>query len=328
MTLSTPRPYIAVLFGMALCVLTAASAQPHPPHPTRTLSLSAARQLRPGVEALPVILAPDSPAAQRVNATLSVMNKQLLASLRECDATYNRSHPPRNKTAATHPLADWKRRITVTMKGPRLLAILADDLRFCDNSYPNRDRTALVFDMENGGQPVDWRSLMTESAEAVPASDASLDGAPSSSLVMPALTQIAEAQASPACKQSLNPQGDLTFLIWPDAKRGKIVVQATGLPHAVQACETEIALTAAQARRIGFADRLLALLAVAHPAVVVKKGGSKANRPAPPLNETPSTAPTPPSGRPERSAANTSGYPDPPARAAGMSARTAPGALK
>lgn len=270
MTPPPPRLFIAVILGAAFGAPLVPSAQPPRPQPARFFSLSPTRQLRPGVDAFPAVLTPHSPAAARVNSTLDTMNKQLLASLYACDAAYGRTYPPAGGTTTTRPLPiHWKRRIAVTMKGPRLLSIIADDLQFCDSSYPYRARTALVFDMEHDGQPVDWRSLMTASAEAVPASDASLDGAPSSSLVMPALTQIAEAQASPACKQSLNPQGDLTFLVWPDAKRGKIVVQPTGIP--VQACETEIALTTAQARRAGFSNHLLTLLEAVHQTTLIKQ---------------------------------------------------------
>jgi hypothetical protein len=280
MTPSAPRLFTGLLFAARLCLPLPISAQPIPasahPKPARTFSISPRRQLRPGVDAFPAILAPHSPAAERVNATLDAMNKQLLDSLRECDNVYLRTHRPKSNTATKRPLpVAWERRISVTMKGPRLLAMIADDLQFCGNSYPNRDRAALVFDMDAGGQPVDWRSLMTESAEAVPASDSSLDGAPSSSLVMPALTEMAVSRAGPECKRAFNPQGDLTFLVWPDAKRGRIVAQATGLPHGVQACQTEIALTPEQARQAGFGDQFLALIEQAHRITAIARRPSR-----------------------------------------------------
>ena len=242
--------FAAVLLG-ALCINGNAQTPP-----AGNLRMEPIKQLRKGVDAWPLIVSPGTPAAQRVNETLTRLNRQLAQSLHDCDAGYESwfkavGHPEDGQNQIS---ADWSRTIKVTMEGPRFLSLVASDETFCGGAHPNGDVITMVFDMTTGA-PVDWTEMVAKSAGA---SANSAVG----TLVLPALQKMNLAAADADCKDVF--QDPQPFLMWPDAKRGTLVAQPCDLPHVVQACANEINLTMDQARKLGFDESLLTAIEHAH----------------------------------------------------------------
>jgi hypothetical protein len=163
-------------------------------------SIGPIRHPREGLDAWPKITAPLTPAVERANATIAGMNQQTIETFWDCDAK-----------------ADWERRITVAMLGPRFIAMTENKTLLCGNAYPYNDHAAVVLDMTTG-ELVDWREFIKGGEDASARSDKSIDGAISSEVVMPSLTELAIRRADPECKKALEESGALVFQLWPDAK--------------------------------------------------------------------------------------------------------------
>ena len=233
------------------------------PKDEQIIRLAPIRQLRKGVDAWPLILNPSSPAEQRVNATLMLMNDRLKMALRDCDAAYGKWVDSASDSTATGGMAygDWSRTVTITMTGPRYLSLVATDGVFCGGAHPGEDQIALVFDMATG-MPVNWLTRIPNSAGASNYSDTVADGSIADALALPALRRMSITAAVPECRDAFNdPQ---PFLLWPDARKERLVAQPFDMPHAVQACAEEIDLTIEQARQLGFAEDLLEAIREAH----------------------------------------------------------------
>jgi hypothetical protein len=237
------------------------------------LGIEPVKEIRKGVDAWPLILNPDTPVAKRVNETLTRLNRSLAQALHDCDADYLRWQKLVGHLASGQDQmsTDWSRKIDVTMEGPRFLSLVASDEIFCGGAHPDGGRMAMVFDMSTGAQ-VSWTELVAKSAGASPYTGTFWDGSTAGALVLPALqkmnvdSNVDSADAD--CKDAFqNPQ---PFLIWPDAKHETLVAQPFDLPHVVQACANEIALTMDQARKLGFDEVLLSAIQQAHSWTAVK----------------------------------------------------------
>jgi hypothetical protein len=64
------------------------------------------------------------------------------------------------------------------------------------------------------------------------------------------------------CKDAY--QDPQSFMIYPDAKTGTLIVSAFDLPHVVQACANDMTLTLDQAKKLGFDHGFLDAVAAAH----------------------------------------------------------------
>ncbi|MFZ0273103.1 MAG: hypothetical protein WB524_15390 [Acidobacteriaceae bacterium] len=228
--------------------------------PKRLFSVAHVTQLRKGVDSWPVITGPSSPAVRRANALLNGMNRTLVRELHKCDKEFQQyAHAMDDKPPAS--TGGWDRKVSVKMRGPRFVSMVADQTQFCGGAYPDNDFFALVFDMTTGGL-IDWKTFVsdTEDFEVI---NRDVDGTASSQLIMPSLSSVVVSRADGECKQALEEE-NLSFLVWPDAKSGVLMVNPTGLPHVVQACEEPLGLTIDQARKLGFSDALLDSVAQAH----------------------------------------------------------------
>jgi hypothetical protein len=125
------------------------------------------------------------------------------------------------------------------------------------------DHAAVVFDMTTG-ELINWKTFLTAVDGASAMSDKSGDGAASPGIVMPSLTQLAVGRADPECKRALEDSGELVFQVWPDARRGQLMIKATGQPHVTQACEETIGLPISEAKKFGFSEEVLDAIEQAH----------------------------------------------------------------
>jgi hypothetical protein len=220
-------------------------------------------QLRKGVDAWPLVQSPDVPAAKRVNANLTRLNKRLANALRECDASYQEWAKDAGKHAKSDDSASgqWERQVQVTMSGPRYLSLVASDSYFCGGAHPEDQTIAMVFDMTTGA-PVNWLAHIAKSAGASSFAGSLSGGTAVGALTLRGLQALATANAEEDCKGEFDdPQ---PFLIWPDAKNGVLVAEPFGLAHAVARCASDTLLTIEQARKLGFDDSVLNAIDEAH----------------------------------------------------------------
>jgi hypothetical protein len=254
--------YCGTALSASLFVTLGASAQGAVggSQPERPISVAHVTQLRKGVDSWPVVIAPSTPAIRRANALLNGMNRTLARELHKCDREFQQyARATGDKPADS--AGDWDRKVLVKMRGPRFVSMVADETQFCGGAYPDNDFLALVFDMTTGGL-IDWEKFVS-STEDFEVTDRVVDGASSSLLTMPSLSSLVVSRANGECKQALQEE-NLSFLVWPDAKSGVLMVKPTGLPHVAQACEETLGLTIDEARKLGFSDALLDSLAQAH----------------------------------------------------------------
>ncbi len=230
------------------------------PQSSAIFSVGPTKHLRKGLDAWPRIIAPRSPAVDRANAIISAMNQSAAEALRNCDDSYRQNF---GLPDSARVQADWDRRITVTMRGPRFIAMTATETSFCDRSYPLNDHAAVVFDMTTG-ELLNWEKFLAAVDNASATSWKSIDGATSPEIVMPSLAELTVERANPKCKKVLEESGELVFQIWPDARRGQLMIKATGQPHVTQACEETIGLPVSEARKLGFSREVLEAIEQAH----------------------------------------------------------------
>ena len=218
--------------------------------------------LRKGLDVWPKIIAPQNPAADRANAIISAMNRSAAKALRDCDDSYRQNF---GLPGSARIKDDWDRRITVTMRGPRFIAMTATETSICDRSYPLNDHVSVVFDMATG-ELARWTDFMIGVNETAATTFKSIDGATSSGISTSGLTELAlkRADTDPECRQALESLGQIEFQVWPDARHRQLIVKAIGLPHVVQACEEDIGLSIPEAREQGFRDDVLAAIEKAH----------------------------------------------------------------
>jgi hypothetical protein len=225
-----------------------------------SIQLTPRRLLRKGVDAWPLIASPTTPPEQHINAILTRLNARLANSLKDCDEGARGQMGPDYK--GKDPAADdWSRTIAVTMTGPRFLSLIATEEVFCGGTHPDGDTMAMVFDLTTGA-PVNWVAMVAKSATPSAFSDSVSDGSTMGALILPDLAKMNLAGADADCKDAF--QDPQSFQLWPDAQLDRLVAQPFDLPHVVQACANEIALTLDEARKLGFDEGLLGAIAQAH----------------------------------------------------------------
>ena len=214
-----------------------------------------------GVAAFPR-LAPGGAPAAAINDALGAADTRVRIAAAECRTALAASHPGPGRPA-------WTRRVTVTMRGPRYLALLAEDDADCGGPYPNADRFALVYDLQTG-QPPNWARLLPSTLVRTASVETGLDETPVGMVDGAALKSLYLAQAGPAaakvdgrCVASLQQMAG-PFALWPDARQGGLVVQPSRLPHAQAACGVPALLGVAALRRQGVQPSLLAAIGRAH----------------------------------------------------------------
>jgi hypothetical protein len=163
----------------------------------------------------------------------------------------------------------WHRGVSVTMRGPRYVSLLASDDWYCGGAYPDTDLTALVFDLSSGA-PIDWTKLFPPSliATAGPSpgggvSDPILIGSPRLWDFFVKTANTAEHDECSDVRSS--PAGSSTALmIWPNVKDDGIDLFAHEFPHVIKACAGPATVPTAEWRKLGVDAALLDAIDEAH----------------------------------------------------------------
>jgi hypothetical protein len=211
------------------------------------LLLTSPPPLKKDVAAMPELAQASTPALQQINASLAKLDTQAKSMIKDCPS--------------------YSKMVRPTMLGPGYLSFWVNESSDC-GAYPNVAISAFVFDLSTG-HAVDWTKLVTGkgvSNYADSGADGKL-GAPLA-LVYPALFAKYMQKDNPDadCHGALAPEVDSpqSFILWPEAKDGSVVVEPFDLPHVVQACANDIKLSATELKDLGFNQIFLNALAAAH----------------------------------------------------------------
>ncbi len=224
--------FLAATATATVTVATAAELKPSPP-------------VAPGIAAFPRLAGPaGDAAADRINQALGRRDDKVRAAAKSCRAEGGKG-------------AEWSRRITATMTGPRYLSLVATDTWSCGGAHPDSSTMALVYDLATGA-PVNWIRLLPGVAGLQADTDTVGDGTVVGRLSAPALRDLYRAGGTkdPDCVEALRDL-DPAFQLWPAAAEGGITLQPVSLPHAVAACGDPVTVPMPALRTLGVKADLL-----------------------------------------------------------------------
>jgi len=212
------------------------------------VALKPSPPMRQGVAAYPRLVAtPVDAAAGRINAALQKADRMAVDGM----------------------CRDYRRRVSVTMRGPRYLGVFAGDDWLCGGAHPDDSARALVFDLATGA-PVDWKAILAgiPVEQATPGSDGG-EAAPVVVTSVALWALYAKRAAQPGdndCAEVLNGADapGKSLLVWPDAKADGLGLQAWDWPHVVKACAAAVTIKVPELRRLGVRVDFLDAIDEAH----------------------------------------------------------------
>jgi hypothetical protein len=211
------------------------------------------------LSAFPRIAAAEEPALQRINRALANADARVLAAEKDC-----RAEAVQAQVDTTDGV--WERTVTVAMRGPGYLALVASDDVYCGGAHPDTGRFALVYDLRTGS-PLNWERLLPKTLVGTASLDSASDGSQLGVVASPALTAVYLKLVKPDgdCAETLQ-DTDLHFMLWPDAAHDGVTMAVSGLPHAVAACGDNATIPLATLRTLGVEPALLDAIAAGHKA--------------------------------------------------------------
>jgi hypothetical protein len=162
--------------------------------------------------------------------------------------------------------ANWSRKISLPMQGPRYVSFVASDEYFCGGAHPDSSTVALVFDLDTGTL-VDWAKLLPELAQHT-GTDTAGDGSTFGTVASEKLADLYRDTAKhggsdPDCAGALK-DTELNFILWPDGKQNALVAQPAGLPRAIAACGPALPISVETLRSLSVDTELLEAIDAAH----------------------------------------------------------------
>jgi hypothetical protein len=233
----------------AACVAFAAGAA----SAEAALTLKAQPAIGRSAGALPRI-AGGSANIRKINAALARGNERLRKAIAGCRDSARSSEAPG---------WSWERSLSAPMRGPGFISLVAQDEYDCGGAHPDGSTLALTYDLSTGG-PIDWSHYLPAGWAAAQgrstASDGTIVGTVTAAAMLAwyrktALEQM-DASRKADCQDVVetNVQG---VILWIDAAKAGVAVEAADLPHVVAACVERVVLPLAQLRRIGASTRLI-----------------------------------------------------------------------
>jgi hypothetical protein len=211
---------------LCLVLLAASVGQAYAGHDSGAIRLSKPKSVTRHVAAFPRLAVGAEPASiARINNALTQADGRVRKAARDCQQA-DRKH------------ANWTRKISVPMQGPRYLSLIATDDYFCGGAHPDNSTVALVFDLDTG-LLADWAKLLPDLAQHT-GTDTAGDGSTLGTIASQKLADLYKDAAKhsgsdPACADALK-DTELNFILWPDAKQDGLTVQPAGLPHVIASC--------------------------------------------------------------------------------------------
>ena len=247
--------YLALLVAGFVTLIQAVAQTP--------LQLSTTRQIRKGVDAWPQILNPKNDEERRINGYLNELNDLLFRSLKDCHSNYSERMSKRVRATANgdEGAEFWTQHTKVTMLGPAIISLVATTDFYCGGAHPYGFTDAVVFDLKTG-RPSDLITWFLPSLNASLIEGDEKSPALEKSVLVPGLLRLYREATHHECDGTYS--DDQSFLVWPDANSGRVMMQADRLPGCCQACGIETGLTSEQARKFGFSEVFLQEIDDAH----------------------------------------------------------------
>jgi hypothetical protein len=217
-------------------------------HAASLVTLIPSRPVARGIAALPRLAAhQDDKAAARINRALAAVDEIARNDVPDCK--------------------QWKRTITVRMRGPLYLSLLIHDDRFC-GAYPDAQLVSLVFDLRTG-TPVEWKHVFP--AEIVEKERTMLEGGEAyevdvtSPMLWRLYTQLLSSSGHDDCGFALSDMEQWTrLMLWPDAAANGIGMQAADLPHVASVCRVPATIPIGRLHDLGVSGEFIDALDEAH----------------------------------------------------------------
>lgn len=250
------RVFICVVF------LAASASQARAANDSGAIQLKKLPPVIGSVAAFPRLVAGAEPAnVERINKVLARGDGGVRKAAREC-------------LRAGRKRADWERKVSVTMQGPRYVSFVASDDYFCGGAHPDASSMALVFDLTTG-RLVDWAKLLPELARRK-GTDTAADGSTLGTVSSDRLSDLYRDAAKrgggdPECVDALK-DTELNFILWPDATADGLAVQPAGLPHVIAACGPSRPILVDTLKSLGVDAEFLKAIEAAH-----RQGGGGAH---------------------------------------------------
>lgn len=216
------------------------------------LNLRPSPAIAPGVAAFPrLVAAPGDRAADRINQALGRADERVRRAAKDCRTQDGQK-------------TDWTRTISVTMRGPHFLSLVAADSWFCGGAYPDSDQFPLVYDLTSSA-PVNWSRLFPTALVRKTGTETAGDGTVVGTVSSPELhgLYLKGHNSSSECAEALA-DPSLAFTLWPSARTAGITIQPFGLPHAVTACASDWTIPLSVLRKLNVRHELLDAIAEAH----------------------------------------------------------------
>jgi hypothetical protein len=222
------------------------------------IRLAAQPNIAPHLAAFPRLAAPDGPQMQRINQQLGNADARGRKAAQECRADA--------AEAGAKDADGWQRSVTVAMRGPRYLALVASDAWDCGGAHPASSSVALAYDVDSGA-PLNWERLLPKSLGLKTSLDTAGDGTRLGVVASDKLKALymKTDKMDPECVQSLQDM-DLQFILWPDAEHDGLAMEPSNLPHAFAACGDDVVIPLPALRQLGVDPALLSAIAAAHEA--------------------------------------------------------------
>lgn len=239
MTGTGGRALFAAIVAAALATTVAVAGQP--------AALKGSTAMRRGVAAFPHLVAKrGDQAAARINRALKKADDAAVEGM----------------------CKDYRRRVRVTMRGPRYLSVLASDDWYCGGAYLDSSEKALVFELATGA-PADWKKILSAALVETVATRTGGDVSDPVLVTSSALWTLYAKRARQVNKACADVFADATTLgtslmVWPDAEADGLGLQAWDWPHVVKACAAPIIVAVPELRKLGVRARFLDAIVEAH----------------------------------------------------------------
>jgi hypothetical protein len=204
-----------------------------------------------------VLPAGDAHVVARINQGLAEADSRARDAAKSCEADARDA-----KVDSKDPA--WQRSVTVAMRGPAYLSLVASDAWYCGGAYPDADSFALAYDLRTGA-PLNWARLLPKTLVGTASLDTAGDGTRIGVAASPALTKLYLTLLKPDadCASALR-EGELQFMLWPDAARAGVAMRPSGLAHAIAACGDDAVIPLATLRTLGAEPALLDAIEAGH----------------------------------------------------------------
>jgi hypothetical protein len=228
-----------LLIVLAMCALVGAPAAAEP------VRLQPTAPSHPGIASFPRIVGGASAAARaRIDAALAKADQQ---------------------PGCEDPGGDWSRDVSIAMRGPNYVSLLAADDYDCGGAYPDTDAVALVFDL-NSGAPINWSAVASPALiqQGAVSDDQPIEA--QSAALWNFYAKAATAQDPKDCADVFSNAPGTGLTLWPDAKADGLSLMAADFPHVVKACGPVVTISTAQLKKLGFKASFIAAIDEAHRA--------------------------------------------------------------